>query len=239
MLVARNQRHPGDHECAIVALEDLMDMAALLRRYGPPSALEVSGKPWDFNRVYAGVHAVSRSVLRSTPLSLTRCIVVRNVARCGSESCWDCSAAPLQAATSRELTAQAFRQAYSLDFPAAYASLDEAARLDPADPAAARATAAITWIELLLVQGAATFEAFTGQASKEDVSRPVPTPSLALRFKTQIERAKRLADARLKASPDADAHYQIRRHICPRRHLRGDGGRPYKRGVPRRASRGT
>src|SRR5689334_10036421 len=103
------------------------------------------------------------------------------------------SAAPLHAATSRELTAQAFRQAYSLDFVSAYASLDEAARLDPADPAAARASAAITWIELLLVQGAATFEAFTGQASKDDVSRPVATPSLALRFKTQIERAKRLA----------------------------------------------
>lgn len=119
------------------------------------------------------------------------------------------SAAPLHAATSREMTAQAFRQAYGLDFPAAYASLDEAARLDPADPATARAAAALTWIELLLIQGAATFEAFTGQASKEDVSRPVAPPPLALRFKTQIERAKRLADARLKASSDADAHYQV------------------------------
>jgi tetratricopeptide (TPR) repeat protein len=134
---------------------------------------------------------------RSASRRVTLCVAL--VVRC---------AAPLEAATSREMTAQALRDAYNLDFATAYASLEAAARLDPSDPAPVRAAAAVTWMEVLFIQGVATFEAFTGQASKEDVARPVPPPASARRFKTQIERARLLADVRLKASADADAHYQ-------------------------------
>ena len=82
-------------------------------------------------------------------------------------------AGPLQASgPSRQLAAAAFQDAYNLEFAASDARLEEAARLDPADPAPERAMAAITWMELLFSQGAATFEAFTGQASKSDVPRP-------------------------------------------------------------------
>jgi tetratricopeptide (TPR) repeat protein len=110
---------------------------------------------------------------------------------------------------SRQLTAEALRDAYNLEFPACYARLDEAARLDPGDPAPPRAIAAVTWMEILFSQGAATFEAFTGQASKKDVIRPVPPLELVSRFKSQIARALQLAEARLARVGDADAHYQM------------------------------
>ncbi|HMC75986.1 MAG TPA: hypothetical protein VKH34_02595, partial [Vicinamibacterales bacterium] len=83
------------------------------------------------------------------------------------------------------------------------------ARLDPADPAPERAIAAITWMELLFSQGAATFEAFTGQASKSDVARPTPPPALVARFTAHIKKAMALAEAGLTPRADADAHYQM------------------------------
>ncbi len=110
---------------------------------------------------------------------------------------------------SRRATADAFRDAYNLQFAACYARLDEALRLDPADPAPARAIAAVTWMEILFAQGAATFEAFTGEASGADVPRPAPPPVLAARFATNVARALRLAEARLASSRDADAYYQV------------------------------
>ena len=120
---------------------------------------------------------------------------------------------PVRGATpspsSRRATADAFRDAYNLQFAACYARLEEAQRLDPADPAPARAIAAITWMEILFAQGAATFEAFTGQASGDDVARPTPPPALTTRFATSIARAVRLSDARLVATRDADAYYQV------------------------------
>jgi tetratricopeptide (TPR) repeat protein len=112
-------------------------------------------------------------------------------------------------AESRQMTAQAFQDAYNLEFAACYARLETAARLDPADPAPPRAMAAITWMEMLFSQGAATFEAFTGQASGDDVVRPVTPPALNARFKTNIARALQLAEAALKTNDDADSHYQM------------------------------
>ena len=120
------------------------------------------------------------------------------------------AAAPLQASgPSRQLAAAAFQDAYNLQFAAAAARLEEAARLDPADPAPERAIAAITWMELLFSQGAATFEAFTGQATKSDVARPAPPPALVARFTTHIRKAMALAEAGLTPRADADAHYQM------------------------------
>jgi tetratricopeptide (TPR) repeat protein len=120
------------------------------------------------------------------------------------------SAMPLEASpASRQLTAGALLDAYNLEFSACYARLDEAARLDPVDPAPVRAIAAVTWMEILFSQGAATFEAFTGQASKKDVVRPVPPLPLTSRFRSQIARALQLAEAQLARAGDADAHYQM------------------------------
>ncbi len=110
---------------------------------------------------------------------------------------------------SRQLTTRAFEDVYNLEFAAGYARLEEAARLDPSDPAPLRAIAAVTWMEILFSQGAATFEAFSGQASKGDVVRPVPPPALTARFKANISRALQLAEAGLARSRTADAHYQM------------------------------
>ena len=111
---------------------------------------------------------------------------------------------------SRQRTREAFRQAYALNFDAAYKTFAEAAALDGSDPAPSRGVAAIAWIETLLTQGVGTFEAFTGQiSSKADIVRPVVPAALITKFRTHLDRALLLAQTRLKASADADAHYQL------------------------------
>jgi len=122
-----------------------------------------------------------------------------------------CGAAAPAAASpqSRAQTRAGYAFAYDLQFPAAYDAFAEAARLDPRDPAPRRATAAITWIEILFAQGVATFEAFTGEISKSDVIRPVPPPHLVARFRQSINEARGLADRQLTLGEDADAHFQV------------------------------
>jgi tetratricopeptide (TPR) repeat protein len=111
---------------------------------------------------------------------------------------------------SRQRTREAFGFAYELNFVEAYAAFGEAMTLDPDDPAPPRGLAAVVWIETLFTQGAATFEAFTGQvSSKSDVERPSIPRSLSERFRTHLERAMSLAERQLARSPDADAHYQV------------------------------
>ena len=111
---------------------------------------------------------------------------------------------------SRQRTREAFVHAYGLNFAAAYAAFAEAAALDGSDPAPPRGIAAVAWIETLFMQGVATFEAFTGQvSSKADVVRPIVPVALTEKFRTHLERALLLAHTRLKASADADAHYQL------------------------------
>lgn len=111
---------------------------------------------------------------------------------------------------SRQRTREAFRHAYALEFAAAYTAFDEATALDPTDPAPPRGLAALVWIETLFTQGAATFEAFTGQvSSKSDVERPPVPPVLTERFRTHLERAIALAERQVARAPDADAHYQL------------------------------
>ena len=111
---------------------------------------------------------------------------------------------------SRLKTREAFRLAYGLKFEDAYKAFAEAAEIDPNDPAPPRGHAAVLWIETLFAQGAATFEAFTGQvSSRRDVTRPTVPAPLTARFRAQIDRALALAERQMHAAPDADAHYQM------------------------------
>ncbi len=72
---------------------------------------------------------------------------------------------------SRARTRDAYALAYDLRFAACLAMLEKAAEADSLDPGPERATAAVTWMEMLFAQGVATFEAFTGEISKTDVAR--------------------------------------------------------------------
>ncbi len=110
---------------------------------------------------------------------------------------------------SRTRTHAAYALAYDLQFEACYEMLAAAVATDPRDPAPQRAIAAVTWIEILFAQGVATFEAFTGEISKGDVSRPDAPQALRDRFVRAIGEAKALADQQLAGTDDADGQYQV------------------------------
>lgn len=110
---------------------------------------------------------------------------------------------------SRAQTRHGYALAYDLQFAASLDAFDAAATTDPRDPAPHRAIAAITWMEILFAQGVATFEAFTGALSNNDVIRPTVPPLLAQRFQRSITHASTLADEQLARADDADAQYQI------------------------------
>jgi tetratricopeptide (TPR) repeat protein len=119
-------------------------------------------------------------------------------------------AVPAEASpVSRARTQDAYALAYNLQFAACYEALDRAAALDPLDPAPLRAIAAVTWIEILFAQGVATYEAFTGEVSKNDVARPRAPEATVARFHRALAEARRLANAQAARADDADAHYQV------------------------------
>lgn len=110
---------------------------------------------------------------------------------------------------SRALMREGYAQAYELNFEASLAALAEARRLDPEDPGPLRATAAVTWMEILFLQGVATYAAFQGSPSGDTVARP-PVPShLAARFNGSIQEALSLAQRAVRQSGSADARYQL------------------------------
>ena len=80
--------------------------------------------------------------------------------------------------------------------------------MDPLDPAPHRAMASLAWIEILFAQGVATFEAFTGEISKDDVVRPTVPPALAARFHQELEVATTLSNLPAATRNQADAAYQ-------------------------------
>ena len=111
---------------------------------------------------------------------------------------------------SRTLTREGYRLAYALQFSNSLAVLEKACQADRHDAAAPRAIAAITWMEILFAQGAATFAAFDGDASSDDVIRPVAPAYLAERFIRHIEEAVQLAESGAAHRPqDIDAQYQL------------------------------
>lgn len=111
---------------------------------------------------------------------------------------------------SRQRTREAFDLAYALKFGDAYAAFKAAASIDANDPAPLRGIASLLWMEALFAQGAATFEAFTGQvSSKSDVARPAVPAAIAEDFRDHIGRATTLGERRLQQSPDADGYYQV------------------------------
>jgi tetratricopeptide (TPR) repeat protein len=110
---------------------------------------------------------------------------------------------------SRELTAQGFELAYALEFDEARRVFGEAGRADASDPAPRRATAAVTWLEILFAQGVATFESFTGEISKADVPRPPAPAALVERFHTALAEAAQLAASPPPHVRAADALYEV------------------------------
>jgi len=111
--------------------------------------------------------------------------------------------------TAATLRAKALDLGYNLDHEQALATFKQSIAADPDDPAGYRLAAATIWITLLFEQGAITVEDYLGQA-RGDVARAAPRPELAAQFHDYLQRARALAERRLREHPDdADAHFQV------------------------------
>ena len=111
---------------------------------------------------------------------------------------------------SRRLTREAYDLAYDLRLNESLDLLSRARAVDPADPAPARAVAAVTWVNILCAQGVATFAAFEGTATGDVVARPAVPAVLRSRFTIHAEQAIALAERERHLRPyDLDAQYQL------------------------------
>jgi tetratricopeptide (TPR) repeat protein len=114
------------------------------------------------------------------------------------------SPATLQART------RAFDHAYNLDYPEAYAALQEALALDPNDPATLRSFAVVAWLEILFARGTVTVDDYLGPLSRQYVKVAPPPARLATAFTDYSGRALSAARQRSDTSPgDVDARYEV------------------------------
>ena len=89
---------------------------------------------------------------------------------------------------------------YSLDYDEARAVFQQAIAADPTDPAAYRQLAALNWLNLLFRNGAVMVDDYLGEI-QQNVKRPAPSPDLDVQFRAAIERARTLAEQRLRKRP--------------------------------------
>ncbi len=105
---------------------------------------------------------------------------------------------------------EAFASAYNLDHDPAIAAARRAVSVDPANPKAHRALAAIVWLNILFRRGAVTVDHYLGSLTKTQVHLPKPDPAAAAEFKAAIEKSIDLANAKLRAnSRDVQAQYDL------------------------------
>ncbi|MBI1873621.1 MAG: hypothetical protein HYS05_07005 [Acidobacteria bacterium] len=109
----------------------------------------------------------------------------------------------------RALIDRGFDLAYNLDYGEAMSTLKQAVTSDPNDPAAYRALATAIWLHIVFLRGSVTVDDYLGSVSKTDVRMKPPPPELADAFHDNVDRALRLAEARVRQNPrDADSYYQ-------------------------------
>lgn len=100
--------------------------------------------------------------------------------------------------------------AYNLDFEAATATVRQAIREDPDEPANHLALASIAWIQMLFRRGGLTVDEYLGPPSLADVSRTPPPTTHTNELRASLDRAAALAQARLKRNPnDVSALYAV------------------------------
>jgi tetratricopeptide (TPR) repeat protein len=105
--------------------------------------------------------------------------------------------------------AGAFRLAYNLDHREAVDLLGRGLAAHPDDPSLHRGLAAVSWLAILFLRGAVTVDYFSGGlTSRVELERP--PPDLDARFRSAVDRAISLSEARTRRRPDdADAHYEL------------------------------
>lgn len=109
-----------------------------------------------------------------------------------------------------DLVTQGYDLAYNLDHDAAEAKLREALALAPNDSVAHRASASITWLNILFRRGAITVDHYLGSVSKPRIDAARPPPALDARFHLHVERAVQLSRSWTHRAPgSAQAWYEL------------------------------
>jgi len=111
---------------------------------------------------------------------------------------------------SAELLRTGYQFAYNLDHDEALETFRRAVEADPADPAAYRAIAAITWLNLMFTRGALSADEFLSSLPESSAAIKPPPPGMAATFRTNIDKAIQLAEAQVRLRPrDAGAQFNL------------------------------
>lgn len=128
---------------------------------------------------------------------------------CGAAALFSTAVRVDAVADTEPLHARGLEHGYNLDYPEALAAFKQAMARDPNDATAWRLAAATLWISLLFQQGAVTVDDYLGQ-TRSTIARKMPPPEIAALFRTYLERARALAEQKVRSNPaDADAHFQL------------------------------
>jgi tetratricopeptide (TPR) repeat protein len=111
---------------------------------------------------------------------------------------------------STELLRAGYQFVYNLDHDEALAAFQRAVEADPGDPAAYRALAAITWLNLMFTRGALSADEFLSSLPESNAAMKPPPADMAATFHTNIDTAIRLAEAQVRLRPrDATAYFNL------------------------------
>ena len=111
---------------------------------------------------------------------------------------------------SAELLRAGYQAAYNLDHEEALAAFRRAVDADPGDPAAYRAIAAITWLNLMFSRGALSADEFLSSLPESNVKTKAPPADMEATFRTNVQKAISLAEAQVRQHPrDAGAHINL------------------------------
>jgi tetratricopeptide (TPR) repeat protein len=111
---------------------------------------------------------------------------------------------------SAELLRAGYQSAYNLDYEDALAAFRRAVEADPDDPAACRAIAAITWLNLMFSRGALSSDEFLSSLPESNAAMTPPPAGMAATFRANIDRAIQLAEAQVRRRPgDAGAYFNL------------------------------
>jgi tetratricopeptide (TPR) repeat protein len=109
-----------------------------------------------------------------------------------------------------QLLEQALDLAYNLDHDPAIVLLRRAVALAPGDPAAHRSLASVLWLNILFRRGAVTVDHYLGAFTRSSIDLPRPPADVEAEFKTHVQRAIALAEARVEVNgADVQARYDV------------------------------
>jgi tetratricopeptide (TPR) repeat protein len=120
-------------------------------------------------------------------------------------------ATPAASQRSEALRREAYDAAYNLDYERANDLFRQAIAADPADAAAYRGAASLSWLRVLFLRGTVLVDDYLGHLkSSSDVRMPAPPPALDTAFHQDIDRAIALGEKEVgRRYNDASSHYDL------------------------------